>query len=108
MEKLGKFSVHCAARESMMLSTPLSPLGRPPLRFAVVVVSMPNSKNDVAVALLSVYMSDAETSLMLLLSNVHGSACRLCPSQTQVLMSNHVSLFSLDPFPGAGMTPAQR
>lgn len=73
-----------------MLSTPFSRLGRPlPLRFAVLVVSMPIPKN-MSLWLYCLSLCRMHITFLMLLSSVHGPARRLCPSPTQVLMSNHV------------------
>lgn len=74
----------------MLLSTPFSRLGRPLLlRFAVLVISMP----ILQIMLLWLYflsLCRMHITSPMLLSSVHGFVRRLCPSPTQVLMSNHV------------------
>lgn len=80
----------CVGRENMMLSTPFSRLGRPLLlRFAVLVISMPILQ-IMPLWLYCLSLWRMHMAPLMLLSSVHGPVRRLCPSPTQVLMSNHV------------------
>lgn len=74
----------------MMLSTPFSRLGRPLLlRFAVLVISMPIPE-IMSLWLYCLPLCRMHITSLMLLSLSHGPVRRLCPSPTQVLMSNKV------------------